>query len=475
MSYDIKIYDIDSYGAYISNLASAAKGKIDALVTAAQQLQSESDFQGETADSIKAYWGEAIVSAARGFEDAFVELYTRYGVYAQPYVDGEIDTCKTAQLNSDAITDAASEMQDMGADFQRYGSQAEGILSQAIPLVGGSIPDLSGALGSVQDASDKASDLDMQVSNQESSNSSEAQSLSGLIDSLESVVSTLGSYGGGSAYTAGDIRIDDPDLYDALTGSEGYISDHSEDASAAYADINENLTEIREEQGKEFADRRGIAGIFEIVGGVVLAAAGVGLIAASAGAATPFVLGIGMGIAGGLFGTSDAIEGFNDIGLGHDHDGSTEAFNPMRDVVFDRMFGGDDDPLTESASDTAYSIVDTGIGFAVDYMTPIAKAGKPLLKTTTSSAFVFEQVDDTGKVVGTGSKYVCEQEVEHIKPKVWRKLADEWSYEMIPLSDYAISTPGGGTFAWVESASKRTVKTTSETLENGMRKGGKSC
>jgi hypothetical protein len=117
--------------------------------------------------------------------------------------------------------------------------------------------------------------------------------------------------------------------------------------------------------------------------------------------------------------------------------------------------------------------VDTGIGFAVDYMTPIAKAGKPLLKTTTSSAFVFEQVDDTGKVVGTGSKYVCEQEVEHIKPKVWRKLADEWSYEMIPLSDYAISTPGGGTFAWVESASKRTVKTTSETLENGMRKGGK--
>jgi hypothetical protein len=340
-------------------------------------LQNNEDFEGKAADCIKTYWGEAIVAAAEGFAAAFNELETRYGLYAESYADGEIDSCKTAHLNSDAITDAAQNMNDLGDDFSNYGQQAESILDEAIPLVGGSLPSASDASGTLKKASEDASILDTQMDVHESTFVDEAKSLSNLLDELDSLLGTLGSYGGGSEYVQGGIMIDNPEAINAVIGSMHYTDDHSADASKAFGDIQEADRELAANREND-ADDKLMNGADNIAKGIAIIG-GVVLIVASGGTATPLV--IGACVAGGFelgFGASKTVEGVNEYNLATSGDGLSEAYNPLRDWAFDGIFGEDNDPYEESASDEAYSIVDKGVGIAGDVMEGVVGAASSL-------------------------------------------------------------------------------------------------
>ncbi|MCR5539605.1 MAG: LXG domain-containing protein [Ruminococcus sp.] len=147
----------------------------------------------------------------------------------------------------------------------------------------------------------------------------------------------------------------------------------------------------------EQALERETMGVWKAIGGVALIVTGVVCIVATAGAASPFVIGIGATVGTGtaLFGSADLIEGGQDIYHGSTGDLDTKSFNYIRDTVFD-------------GNQTAYNITEEIFSFAASAMCPIGKLSNTGSLTLRSGAVVVGQ-ELLSEGAGFGGQYVASQ------------------------------------------------------------------
>lgn len=118
-----------------------------------------------------------------------------------------------------------------------------------------------------------------------------------------------------------------------------YTSENKQKIDSAAKHQNEVFSQMKADYEKaceEAAKTRADKGGAEIVMGIAAVGIGAFCIVATAGAATPAVVGLGIaaGTSSALFGASQAIEGVQDVAYGLGGDISTASFNLIRDTVF---------------------------------------------------------------------------------------------------------------------------------------------
>ena len=135
-----------------------------------------------------------------------------------------------------------------------------------------------------------------------------------------------------------------------------FQNDNKAEINSAFSNQDAILEEIwTEEQAKIRQEQ----GLWECVAGVTTVVLGGAAIILSGGAAIPIVL----GVATIAFGSSDIIEGTQDVYYGSVGDISSKSFNPLRDTLF---FG----------NQRAYDIAESIVTFAAGSSIPIANAAK---------------------------------------------------------------------------------------------------
>ncbi len=97
----------------------------------------------------------------------------------------------------------------------------------------------------------------------------------------------------------------------------------------------EAIKKFEDKMNDKLADERIEKGFWTLFGGTMSVIAGAVLIVATAGMATPIVVGaFTVGSISMLYGLSNSEEGANSISLDLKGDGSTVALNPIRDTLF---------------------------------------------------------------------------------------------------------------------------------------------
>ena len=165
-----------------------------------------------------------------------------------------------------------------------------------------------------------------------------------------------------------------------------FQNDNKAEINSAFSNQDAILEEIwTEEQAKIRQEQ----GLWECVSGVTTVVLGGAAIILSGGAAIPIVL----GVATIAFGSSDIIEGTQDVYYGSVGDISLKSFNPVRDTLF---FG----------NQRVYDIAESIITFAAGSSIPIANAAKAG-KVLTSIQKAKIVVSELGKeVIGTGGGFL---------------------------------------------------------------------
>lgn len=324
---------------------------------------------------------DAVAPAAQAVEVALQELSERCALYAQPYTSGEIDSDINAHLEQDSIRNASSRLGDIRQSLTEHASSLNSTLAPALPILGCDAPDESQADGALGDTISVADQLDARVTEHETWHAGDcSDSFSATLTSLSSALSRLASYGGGGGYVSGDFPKNSQDLYQAEQASIAYVQAHGEDAGAALQEMNQRQQdEIEREQRAEAQDRM-LEGVAGTIGAGLAIVAGVGLIVASGGIATPLVAGAAWALGAGAvgFGASDAVEGVSDLvlgGLGITTD-DMSSLNPIRDWVAEPIggvFGYD-----EGASDAVYHGVSQTFEQGAQIAEPFAKVAAPL-------------------------------------------------------------------------------------------------
>ena len=165
-----------------------------------------------------------------------------------------------------------------------------------------------------------------------------------------------------------------------------FQNDNKAEINSAFSNQDAILEEIwTEEQAKIRQEQ----GLWECVAGVTTVVLGGAAIILSGGAAIPIVL----GVATIAFGSSDIIEGTQDVYYGSVGDISSKSFNPLRDTLF---FG----------NQRVYDIAESIVTFAAGSSIPIANAAKAgnVLTSTQKAKIV---VSELGKeVIGTGGGFL---------------------------------------------------------------------
>lgn len=120
-------------------------------------------------------------------------------------------------------------------------------------------------------------------------------------------------------------------LLEIYVEQELYLMESSDELEKAIANIIERQKIIEE----QYASTRIGEGFIQMLGGMMSMATGMTLIAVTAGLATPIVLGAAVvGYCSILYGYSNTSEATQNLFYGFSGDGTSIAFNPIRDVYF---------------------------------------------------------------------------------------------------------------------------------------------
>ena len=333
MGFNILVTDVDNLGGFLTSYQSTVGDQLAAVNDAAVVVSGLTDFQGDTATAVKAYWGEAHTITVAALNEAMTDLVVRYALYADGYGSDAIDGARDAKLDQETIDESSQDMESVLPDVEsrrtRISSALESI-SDILPLAE---PDTNGITDSLEDASLIASQLSQRVAEHEAAHVGSAREVSGLISAVEAVLGDLETrYSSGNGYSSNDFASSQAftDLSAAYMAVAGHIRENADAATDIYQRIGERQQERYEEWERQQAEEREKRGYAEMLAGGALLIVGVAVCVGSGGAAAPIVL----GAATAVFGASDMVEGAQDVYYGSRGDMASVTFNPLRDTVF---------------------------------------------------------------------------------------------------------------------------------------------
>lgn len=388
MSYNVKGVDVDAFHQWIATYQDEVSGQLAMVAEAIGRLTELESFQGQAAESVKAYFDEVHGLILGSICTALGEMLASYDEYMHPYFS-DIDTSRDFRLSQSSIMDACRCFSSSRGDFaDKHQSLVDALapVSDIAWLQAPSSYEIDCALFA---CAQRASTLDDRVSAHEDCHASRARALDPLISSLKALIASYGaSATGGVAYMGGSVR--DAPCFAGLCAALSVASTHVQQSAPYIQQAEDALGErLQGRQEVEEAKRREMEGWLQVIGaGIALTALVVGglVCVATAGAATPAVIAVGLAAAS-TFQVSEIWEGADKIRLARQGNISDRAFNPMRDI----MFGGNQD-----AYDVASGVVSFGAGFIM----PAAGAVSAVRAGEMTAGKAFFSV---GKEVATGA------------------------------------------------------------------------
>ena len=316
--------EFNGWHEQLSNICSSLEGieKFDA-------------FQGKTAESIKAYIRDihysllfAIIEATSNFQ-AKTLLYSN-GYYIQ------IDSDKDTVLSEETLDDALNMYREMRSHLEFESNQLGTQLGRISDIFSTASPRPYSIMDNHRFLDTRVAKLkdDIIAYEQRVLNSDLAE----LEDLLNALKETIKEYRAKSelgirTYAAGDYAASSnfAALVEQIGKSMNFREQHADAINAAF----ENEMMVQEEIKAELAELRKKESTSQMLQSGLIIVTGAVAIIATAGAATPIVIG---GFAAGSFtmayGVSNYEEAKNSYLLGSAGDPYTSAFNPIRDTVF---------------------------------------------------------------------------------------------------------------------------------------------
>lgn len=341
---------------------------------------NEEKIQWKTADKIKRYLGETYGTILQGIYDVSQQLLINFRLYQNGYYS--IDSNRDTVINEDyvnfideTVKDFVQRESDITSDFIKETAAISDIFTASIPS--------NWNIKSISDTiKRKNEELNNNVIEYERTQKNALADVEQLICSLKTAIESAKKGVGNFNSPMVDLAI----VTENIEKIRQFQNDNKAEINSAFSNQDAILEEIwTEEQAKIRQEQ----GLWECVSGVTTVVLGGAAIILSGGAAIPIVL----GVATIAFGSSDIIEGTQDVYYGSVGDISLKSFNPVRYTLF---FG----------NQRVYDIAESIITFAAGSSIPIANAAKAG-KVLTSIQKAKIVVSELGKeVIGTGGGFL---------------------------------------------------------------------
>ena len=370
------------------------KEKIDATIAEIDEMGESlttflesSSFEGETANSIKSYFNEihgSMLSSIKTTAQRVQDDMTRYkaGFYA-------IDASTNFILDQDIIQQYDQAMNDYCGYTEGYMEEISKALATTASIFSYTYPS-----GSEKDVTTEHSNMDQKLIQFKSDITAHESDIVNdvtkvteqMINQITVVNKTIGAeWKDLKEYNSGDGN-NNLELC-KLVYVAGELDAERKENEEVYVQIWDSEVAL-----KEAADAREEQGVWEMIGGGILAITGVVCIVCTGGAATPIV--VAGWVAGGgtvAFGMADMIEGSDDIYYGSIGDINSASTNDIKTLI--KNLGGDE---------KTYYMIENAFAFTASALCPIGKASiaKELTFKSGAQILVREGVSDfaAGKV-----------------------------------------------------------------------------
>ena len=339
----------------------------------------DNKIQGKTADTIKTYLTESHGVILQGILSVSQQLLSKFILYQNGYynIDSNKDTVideSFVNFIDEVVKDFVKKQSELNDNFKVHTNAISDIYVANAPQ-DWNIKSIGGIINR------KNENLNNEIINYERTHKNGLSDIEELIINLKSTIEACQKSLGGFDIPTNDLTI----LKENITKVYEFQRDNSAEIEAASYNQQAILEEIwTEEQAK----LRKKEGVWQCVASVVTIVVGGAAIILSGGAATPIVLGVGTVV----FGTSNAIEGGQDVYYGSVGDISSQSFNPIRDTVF---FG----------NQRAYDIAECIVTFVASASIPLTNAVKMGKVVTTVDKAKFIGVEIFKEAVGTAGGF----------------------------------------------------------------------
>ncbi len=330
MGYHVKIQELMD----VQNQALAKIGEwssqLDGISHALQTIADSTAIQGKTAESIKSYLAEVHVPLVLSLQQMLNEYQMRLSLYADGYY--QVDGSYQAEIPEDTLEEQQQLLQTDRDGFQTLNDAIHSTLDSINDIVSIRRPSGTTVRQAYLDLKNQAKELDETVGEYEETHQSDTETVADIMDSVREIVSAgsgdpeisvltyqSGSIGGLPAFQQ---------LATSLSASSDFVAGNLDQYEAAIEHFGDRMEDKAADDRKEDA-------FLQILGGAASVLAGAVLIVATAGMATPIVVGaFAVGGTSMLYGLSNTYEGIDNARLGFAGDGYTVASNPIRDDFF---------------------------------------------------------------------------------------------------------------------------------------------
>ncbi|QGJ85587.1 hypothetical protein [Streptococcus phage phi-SsuFJNP8_rum] len=331
MGYKIKFDDITSLQISTQTTIGSWGESVSSLNTAMSGFINDPNLQGQAVTSIRTYLSEVHGT----FLQTLINLMNDYSASLLLYKDGyyNIDSNNHAELPENTFTTLQSDLKTSRDHLKSQIELLNTARSKISDLVSYSGSSHTKTIQHYNFIINDIKTLDESIKQYENNHAS--HDLSAFKELLASTKALLAEYSNRprtvATYQSGDIG--------RLTNIERFATAY--EAVANHLSNNaERLQAAQERDQARFealaAEERTKQGWIDLALGAVTIAVGLAAIVATAGAATPLVVGAGVVAGTGTiaYGASNVSEAGQNIYLGYKGDGKTLAINPIRDTLF---------------------------------------------------------------------------------------------------------------------------------------------
>lgn len=424
VGFHVRFDDVQAVDGYARTKLSDMQTKLESLWTAIEALVNAPGLEGAAGEKARAYLGDVHGLLYSSLQT----VLTEYQQLLLSYKDGyqtTVDSDPHAEFDEDELLRVEDAVRRRAEEFEAEAAELESAVESVGDLLTFFGPQNAGRVSAdLRQVGVEARQTREAVGEYEYAHS---RDLVGVREQLARINAVLDEYtASGSLMTSYD--------RDALGSNAAVVAmfEGTLAMQAAQADRAPSMAGVyaREEDRAAVLDAEAAAerakwGWVKAVGAVVTIAVGVVAIVASAGAATPLVIGAA-GVAATMFGASDLIEAGQDIYYGSRGDAYTAAFNPMRDTVF-------------AGNQTLYDAVGFAVCAVAGAAMPLAQAAKlgALPRTAVVRAVVREGVEDLAAQKAT------EWAMPHLGAEGGLAAAMLGGAAMGPSARAALRAPGG--------------------------------
>ena len=391
MSYLIKYEDIRSAREQSSTQFKTTGDNISVMNEKITDILNSESFSGQAAACIKNYLNEVHALLLAGISTCMASFSQQLLLYCDGYY--KYDSDEDAILPEEVLTYRIKEYGNCITNLQKAETLIGGRFAAVSDIFAITNPSMTPAINDVTEIKNKIETLHNNISEYETENKNLTE-LENLINSLKTSIMQYSNKttSGASTYKPGDAtnNKDNISLLNNMVAAIEKSQENADEVQIAADHQQEIYVKIAAEQRKE-------QGVWGFIGGVILVVGGAVCIVATAGAATPIV--VGGAVAGGgtiAFGAADAISGGQDYYYGSQGDIDSWTLNKW---IIEKPFQG---------NESVYNFTKTAFSYTSGVFNGIGVAGKAgTLTLRSGSVIVGKETINLG--VDQGSSYLADK------------------------------------------------------------------